>query len=203
MAAEDGLNGIGAALSALAGVVFFLEKFAEGAWLLLVIIPLLIANFAWVQRYYRGVADQTGLGRIPAKPSRPDTADTVVVVPVAAVSNVARAALTRAAELGSTVIPVAVDIDSAVTHQLSLDWEEWDPGYDLTVLPSPHRQLIGPTVGYVRKLSDQGKNVTVLMVRTEPRRRIYRLMHNPRAAVFSGALKERTDATIATMVVRL
>jgi amino acid transporter len=197
------INGFGAVLSAVAGIVFFSEKFAEGAWLLLVIVPTLIGVFMLIERYYRRIAIAVGAGLIPAAPALESSTDSVVVVPIVAVSKLARLALERASQLGGTVIPIAVDIDAEATRVLSRTWEEWDPGFELTVLPSPHRQLINPTVGFIGKLTEEGRNVTVLLMVTEPRHRILRLMHNPRGPVFAAALKERTSATVATVLVRL
>ncbi len=64
------LNGTGALLTAIAAVVFFASKFSAGAWLLIIIIPTLIALFARVESYYRDTGQQLGLGQIPPTPVR-------------------------------------------------------------------------------------------------------------------------------------
>ena len=77
------LNGTGAVLTAVAGVVLFASKFTEGAWLLLLIVPGLMLLFDRIERYYYHVAEQLGLFQLPSKPvSRPsgEASDALVIV---------------------------------------------------------------------------------------------------------------------------
>jgi amino acid transporter len=197
------LNGTGAVLTAVAAVVFFASKFAAGAWLLLLLVPGLMLLFDRIERYYRRVGEQLGLGRSPAKPVPGVDGQAMVIVPVVAVSRVAERALQAAMRLGGEVIPVAVDIDPAATHRLCKQWGEWDPGVELRVLPSPHRTLVAPTVGFVRTQIDKGRHVTVLLAQVEPRRRRHRLLYNQRGPILAAALRARTDAIVATLAVRV
>jgi Amino acid permease len=66
--AKAALNGTGAVLTAVAGLVLIVAKFREGAWLVVVIVPVLMLLFDRVERYYRRIAEELGLGRTPAKP---------------------------------------------------------------------------------------------------------------------------------------
>ena len=144
------LNGTGAVLTAVAGVVLFASKFTEGAWLLLLIVPGLMLLFDRIERYYYHVAEQLDLGRLPPKPVPKSSGDAMVIVPVVTISKVAGHALQVAMRLGGDVVPIAVDTDSDATRRLCELWKQWDPGVDLRVLPSPHRTLVAPAVGFVR-----------------------------------------------------
>lgn len=143
-AGRAALNGVGATLTAVASVVFFLWKFAEAAWLLLLIVPALIWLFA-SQRYYRRAGQELGVVQIPAVPDPTVVASSVVIVPVVAGPRLAELALRTAARLGGQVIAVAVDLDHSSTAELQAQWARWNPGYDLLVVPSPHRILVGPS----------------------------------------------------------
>ncbi len=112
------MNGVGAMLTAVAAVVFFLWKFAEGAWLLLLIVPALIWLFAGIERYYRRAGQELGVGQIPAVPDPTVVASSVVIVPVVAGPRLAELALRTAARLGGQVIPVAVDLNHSSTAEL-------------------------------------------------------------------------------------
>jgi amino acid transporter len=202
-AGKAALNGIGAVLTAVALVVLFASKFTEGAWLLLLIVPGLILMFDRVERYYRRVGEELGLGRTPPKPVPCPEGQAMVIVPVVAVSRVAERALSAAMRIGGEVVPVAVDIDPAATHRLSEQWDQWDPGVPLRVLPSPHRSLVAPTVGFVRSQLEKGRFVTVLIVQVEPRRRRYRILHNQRGPILATALRAGTDAIVATLSIRV
>ena len=199
------LNGTGATLTATAAVVFFLSKFSAGAWLLLVIIPALIALFARVQAYYRDTGRQLAIGQIPPAPDTTPPGDhtTLVIVPVADVNRLTQLAPSTAFRLGGDVVPVAVSLDPDATHRLCELWRQWDPGVELQVLPSPHRSLVAPMVGYVQNQIDYGRHVTVLLAEVEPRRRRHQILHNQRGLILAAALRSRTDAVIATMPFRL
>lgn len=195
------LNGFGAILTAIAGVVLLIEKFTEGAWLLLIIIPLLLLSFARTEHYYRWVATQLGMGTIPRRPSAEGTR--VVVVPVVTVSSITEQALEAAMSMGGEVHAVAAEIDPASTKRLSTLWKEWDPGVPLKVLPAPNRSLTATLVGYVRKQCSNGGCVTVLLAQVDTPHWWQQLLHNPRGPFLAAALRSRTNAVIATLTVHL
>ena len=197
------LNGGGAALTAVASVVLFATKFIAGAWLLLIIVPSLMLLFDRIERYYRRVGEELGLGRSPAKPVPGADPQAMVIVPIVAVSLLAERVLQAALRLGGEVVPVAVDIDPAETQRLTEEWNQWDPGVDLRVLPSPNRNVVPPVMALVRSQLQQGRHVTVLLGQVEPRRRRYRILHNQRGLLLAAALRIRTDAIVATLVMRM
>ncbi len=197
------LNGFGAGLTAVAAVVLLAEKFTEGAWLLLIIIPLLITLFARTENYYRTVAGELRLGEIPPRPEITPETRALIIVPVVVVSEATARALAAALRMRGEIVAVAADIDPATTKRLSARWKEWDPGVPLTVLPCPHRSLITTLVGYVRKQSAANRDVTVLLAHVEARHWWHRPLHNPRGPVLAAALRARTDAVIATLPVRV
>ncbi|WP_040827609.1 APC family permease [Nocardia jiangxiensis] len=195
------LNGFGATLTAIAGIVLLAEKFTEGAWLLLIIVPVLVVLFARTEHYYASVAEQLGMGLVPPTPL--PTGPTLVVVPVVTVSMITEQALEAAMRMGGQTVAVAAAIDPSATKKLSAKWEKWDPGVPLTVLPCPNRSLVATLVGYVRKQTAEGKRVTVLLAQIDTRHWWQRLLHNPRGPVLAAALRSRTDAVVATLTVHL
>jgi amino acid transporter len=197
------LNGSGAALTAVASVVLFATKFTEGAWLLLLIVPSLMLLFDRNERYYDRVGKELGLGRTPAKPVPGADPHAMVIVPIVAVSLLAERVLQAAMRLGGELVAVAVDIDPDETHRLTEQWKQWSPGVDLRILPSPNRSVVPPLLTLVRSELLHGRHVTVLLGQVEPRRRRYRILHNQRGIILAAALRIRTDAVVATLVVRL
>jgi amino acid transporter len=197
------LNGSGAALTAVAAVVLFATKFTEGAWLLLIIVPSLMLLFDRNERYYQRVGEELGLGRSPAKPVPGADPQAMVIVPIVAVSLLAERVLQAAMRLGGELVAVAVDIDSAETQRLTEQWKQWDPGVALQILPSPNRSVVAPMLAFVRSQLVDGRHVTVLLGQVEPNRRRYRILHNQRGIILAAALRLRTDAVVASLVVRL
>ncbi|MEV6278156.1 APC family permease [Nocardia sp. NPDC051832] len=197
------LNGFGAVLTCVAGIVLLAEKFHEGAWLLLIIVPALIILFARTENYYRAIAEKMHLGQIPPPLTCTPDNDPLVIVPVVTMSDVTVHALEAALRMRGEIIAVAAEIDPAKTKALSARWTEWNPGIPLVVLPCPHRNLVATLTGYVRKQTADRRHVTVLLAQMEPKRWRHRIFHNPRGPVLATALRARTDAVVATMAVRI
>jgi amino acid transporter len=197
------LNGFGAVLTAVAGIVLLASKFTEGTWLLLFLVPGLVLLMDRIERYYRYAGEQLGLGRIPTKPVPCTDTRAMVVVPIVAVSCVAERALQTAMRFGCEIVPLTVEVDPESTQRLCEQWREWDPGYELKVLPSPHRNLVSPTVHYVKTEIHKGRDVTVLLSQVEPRRWRHRLLYNQRGPILEAALRARTSAIIASVSVRI
>ena len=178
----------------------------------LIIIPALILLFRRIEHYYGEVGRQLDLGGMPPRPvgrvAEALTAEQrdrhgVVIVPIVDVSRLTELALTTAYRLGHDVVPIVVELDPATAQQVCARWRRWSPGIDLQVLPSPHRSLVAPIVGYVQKHLDAGRPVTVLLAEVQPRRRRHEILHNQRALVLAAALRSRTDAVVATVPYRL
>jgi len=198
--ATAALNGLGAALTAVAAIVFMASKFTQGAWLLLILIPVLMGLFTRVQRYYDTVAVELGIGR---QPPRPAPQPGLVVVPVATINAATTRALSAARSLGDYVVAVTADTGADDLDDFQTRWADWNPGVQLVVVPSPNRGLVAPLLGYVKDRAAEGRQVTVLIVELQPRRRRYRILHNQRGLILATVLRARTDAVVATLPFRL
>ncbi|WP_329365606.1 APC family permease [Streptomyces sp. NBC_01483] len=194
------LNGVGAVLTAVAGVVLLATKFLEGAWVVVVAIPLLMLLFARVQRYYTVVGRELGLGEVPP-PVR--LGDSLVIVPVGEVSRLTQHALSAARALGQEVVAVAVHADPAKVRALRESWDRWNPGVRLDVVDSPQRSLVEPIVDYVRRAAEEGRQIAVLIPEVEPLHRRYQILQNQRGLLLAAALRARTDVVVCVVPYRL
>lgn len=200
------LNGFGALLTGIATVVVTVEKFQEGAWLIVIALPLLVVTFETVHRAYGRIGERLGLGRVPETPHRERS---LVIVPVSSLSRLASQALTAASSLGDEVRAVTVCYpdpeDRAALHALERAWAEWDPGVPLVGLACERRSLGRPIAAYVREVAaaEPGTQVTVLIPETEPERLWQRLLQNQRGAVVAHAVRRETDAVICRLRFRL
>ncbi|MFF4508888.1 APC family permease [Streptomyces sp. NPDC001401] len=200
------LNGFGALLTGVATVVVTASKFEEGAWLIVIALPLLVVAFETVHRAYGRIGERLGLGRIPETPHRERS---LVIVPVSTLSRLTSEALTAASSLGDEVRAVSVCYpdpeDRAALHALERSWAEWDPGVPLVRLTCERRSLGRPIAAYVREVAanEPGTRVTVLIPETEPERLWQRLLQNQRGAVVAHAVRQETDAVICRLRFRL
>jgi amino acid transporter len=195
------INAFGAVLTAAATIIFLAAKFTAGAWIVVVIVPLLMLLFSRIHRYYAYCAAALELGQVPPTPNAQPT---LVIVPVGGVSRLTYEALVAAKSLGDEVVAVSVQYGDDSVASLRAAWLRWDPGVPLVVLPSPERTLAGPIVDYVKgESSDTSRRVAVLIPEVEPQHRRHQLLQNQRGALLAAVLRSRTDAVICTMPFRL
>ncbi|MGW8378351.1 APC family permease [Streptomyces sp. ODS28] len=193
------LNGLGAVLTGVAAIVVTATKFHDGAWLIVIALPVIVLVFETVRRAYTRIGEGLGLGRIPELPRRERS---LVIVPVAALSRLTSEALTAAASLGGEVRAVTVcppdAEDRTRTEALERDWALWNPGVPLTRIPAGHRALGRTVAAHVRELAaaDPGVRVTVLIPEIDPPRVWQRILQNQRGALVAHAVRRDTSAAI-------
>jgi amino acid transporter len=193
------LNGLGAVLSAVAAVVFLASKFIHGAWLLLIIIPALMALFGRVAGYYARVGEALQPDRTPAIPA---LLKSTVIVPVGGINRLTEQALSAALSMGQRVVALTVQPDEESAAALRANWGAWACGVQLEVLVVPQRTLVDPVITYVRSQEGPGVQVTVLIPLIEPRHLRYQILQNQRGVVLANQLRLRTDVTVATIPFR-
>jgi amino acid transporter len=189
------LNGTGAVMTAVAVVVFLLSKFTEGAWVVVVTVPLLMLLFSRIETYYGRVASALRLGRTPDLPHKRES---IVIVPTSTVSMLTELTLNAALSLGDTVIAVAVAGDEEERERLQDDWSTWKCSVPLEVIVDSHRSLVRTVTEYVDSIENDDVTVTVLIPELIPSERRYEILHNQRGRLLETALKSRTDVVVAT-----
>ncbi len=191
------LNGAGAVLTAIAVVVALTTKFTAGAWVVVLVVPLLIWLFARTETYYAKVASDLRLGKTPNVPRKRES---VVIVPTTTVNRLTEQAVSAALSLGETVVAVAVAGDEEEREQIKRDWDQWKCAVPLEVIVDPHRSLIRSVLHYVTSVPTNGTLVTVLIPEIIPSKRRHEILHNQRGRLLESVLKARTEGiVIATL----
>ncbi|MGW7031129.1 APC family permease [Streptomyces xanthophaeus] len=204
--AKAGLNGFGALLTGVSAVVVTATKFTEGAWLIVLALPLIVLGFEKVNRAYAQIGARLELGRIPQPPR---CSRSLIVVPVSGLSRLTCQALTAARSLGDEVLAVTVTHtgpeDRQAAEALRRDWELWKPGIELIEVASDTRSLGRPVSAYVRELMQKHPDaqVTVLIPETEPAHLWQRMLQNQRGSVVAHAVRRDTDAVICRLRFRI
>jgi amino acid transporter len=195
-AARATLNGAGATMTAVAVVVFLGTKFLEGAWVVVITVPLLMLLFSRIERYYDQVAHELKLGKTPSHPCRQES---IVIVPTSSVNLLTERALSAALSMGDTVVAVAVAGDDEECARIKHAWDEWGPGVPIEVLLDPHRSLIRTVLTYIESIDATQDAITVLIPDIRPNKRRHEILHNQRGRLLESVLKSRTNVVIATL----
>ena len=190
-------NFVGAVLTSLVLVVVTLTKFTEGAWLIVVLIPLLVLWFRSIHRHYLGVGAQLTLAGWVPEPRRRNT----VVIPIGGVHRAVVTAVQYAKTLSGDVRAVYVDVDPRVTAEVRKLWDEWGQGVPLVVLESPYRSLMEPLLEYIEQVDEERPDdfVTILLPEFVPARWWHHLLHNQRALLIKAALLFKPHTVVTSV----
>jgi amino acid transporter len=192
------INGLGALVTGIVLIVVAVTKAGEGAWIILVLIPLHVVVFRLTKRHYDGVAAQLSLrGWSNGAPRRHNT----VLVPISGVHRAVLQAIEYARALSNDVRAIYVDVEHAATEQLRRDWERWGDGVPLVVLDSPYRSLMEPFMEYVEQTEAANPDafVTVVLPEFVPAKWWHHLFHNQRALLIKGALLFRPNVVVTSV----
>jgi len=180
------LNGLGALTTGVVTVVIAISKFTHGAWMVIVLIPLIVLGLQRIHRHYAEVAQQLSL----AGARRPRIGKNPVVVLVAGIHRGVVEALEYARSISPNVTALTVDLDPTQTTKLRLKWAEWAPDVPLVVLESPYRSIIRPLLDYIDRMERQGEGryLTVVIPEFVPSHWWQHFLHNQTALLIKAAL---------------
>ena len=143
------INGVGSVATAIVMFVFAITKFRDGAWVIVILVPVLVLIFFQIHHHYKRLARQLSLDEYgaPARVGRHR-----VILPIGGVHRGSLAALAFARALSDDVTAVYISIDPVEAEKVRLKWETWGGGVRLVVLDSPYRLLVEPLLTYVSQI---------------------------------------------------
>ena len=191
------VNAIGALVTGIVLLVVAVTKAHEGAWIIMLLIPLNVLFFRMTRTHYDGVAKQLSIkGWKSAGPRR-----NTVLVPIGGIYRSVVEALEYAKTLSSDVRALYVNIDQTATGQVQKDWEAWGEGIPLVILESPYRSLMEPLLEYVGDVSAEHPNdyVTIVLPEFVPAKWWHHLFHNQRALLIKGALLFKPNTVVTSV----
>jgi amino acid transporter len=183
------LNGVGMVATGLVTLVIASTKFVHGAWLIVILIPTLIALLWGIRSHYERIEN----AKRAETPLLPEDITVRFVVPIAELNVPARQALAYARALGQDdrhVVAVHVTDDVSEAEELRKQWEAWECGVELVIIESPFRSLGGPLLAYIDALKDTYPKDTITVVLPEyvPSSWWEHLLHNQTALRLKAAL---------------
>jgi len=188
-------NGLGAIATALVAIVVGIAKFALGAWMVLVLIPMLIAIMWGIHRHYRRVEDALFVHA----PSRLEALAPMVLVPIGRLDRATLRALAVARALSPEVIVLHVASDAADATRFESQIAALnDTALRAVVIESPFRALGNPLLSYLDTLDreDPGRPITIVLSEYVPAHWWEWFLHNQLALRLKVALFFRANTTV-------
>jgi hypothetical protein len=175
-------------------VVFAAVKFIEGAWVVCIIIPSLVAIFYAIHRHYQEVVDHV-TNEIPISPA---DLKPVCVVPIVDLNRVALQSLAMARKISDSVIAVHICDDEAHIAKLRESWEVWGNHVPLEIVESPYRSFIRPLLRYIDAIDRQRTDDTLIIILPElvATRWWHAVLHNQTALRLKAQLLFRPGTVV-------
>jgi hypothetical protein len=191
------INGLGALTTAVIVLVVAVSKFLAGAWLVMILVPILVALMWGIHVHYRRL--ERAIAPRSAVRSRAAARAPLVIVPVARLDQPSIEALTFARSIAPDPLAVHITNDPATAATLRRQWVEMGGGAELVIVESPYRALIGPLLRYLDALQRQDPDRRLLVVLSEvvPRHWWDNLLHNQTALRLKLRLFFRPNTIVA------
>ena len=191
------INGLGALTTAVVALVVASSNFFQGSWLVIVLVPLLMALLMGINRHYREMDQALALDHIPE--AGEVAARPIVIVPISRLDRPARQAIAFANSISTEVVAVHVTNDPTDADAMRERWPSWAGTTELVVVESPYRALIGPLLAYMDALQRQAPDRPILVVLAEfvPRHWWENFLHNQTALRLKLRLFARPNTIVA------
>src|SRR5512138_556973 len=194
------INGFGAVCTAVVMMVFAITKFSDGAYVVLILIPMLVAGFWAIHRHYKTLAGNLSLDHLVMTP--PQTTRHRIIMPVSGVHQGTLAALRYARMLSNDVTAVYVMIEPAESEKVRQKWEVWGQSVRLVMLNSPYRLLIEPLLAYINEIACQrqpGETMTIVVPEFISNSRVTAALHTNTAELLRNQLKRQPGIVIVNV----
>jgi amino acid transporter len=200
------INGIGAITTGVVAVEVAAAKFALGAWIVLILIPVLVAIMLFIERQYRSA--NLALAVPPDAAIPRGRREERVVVPVPGIDR----AVVRAINVGRSIAPdvraVLVSDDPDEAARIRSQWENQLSDIPLVFVESPYRALVGPLLAYLDVLDqawppDKEGPITFVIVPEYVARSWWeRILYNQSARRLRSALLGRRHTVVVNVPYR-
>jgi amino acid transporter len=189
------VNGVGAFATGVTLLIVIVTKFAEGAWVVLIALPLLFLIMQAIEWHYRDVAEEIAIsGPISLREQSP----LIAVVPLDHLNTVSARALQAAFAVTKKVHVVHVEHEDS-EEDFAGDWAKYVkpaikqnrlPAPEVVVLKSPYRKVVAPTLDYIWNLERENpdSSIVVLIPQLVESHWYYSFLHNQRAAILRTVL---------------
>ena len=193
------INGVGSVATGIVTLVIAITKFKYGAWVPILVVPLIILLFIAIKRHYTRVTSV--LAVTPAE-VRSEAINHTVVVLVGRIHKGVLKALDYARSLRPQhLVAVYVCFDDDDRAEIESQWQAFGITVPLEIVYSPYRELVRPIERYIDEIDQRWNNDTVTVVIPEfvVSRWYEHLLHNQSALILKGKLLFREGIVVTSV----
>src|SRR5437870_6169982 len=189
------INGVGAVVTGVVLAITTITKFEHGAWMVLIVMPLLVLLLHGISTHYTAAQDSLVVEDL--RQDLPKLPQPMVIVPVARLDRTAVHALTFASSISDHVRAVHIATSHETAAAFQVRWDAWAANVPLEVIVSPYRSLVPPLLTYIERV---GRNcdrpLTIVVSQFVPRHWWEFFLHSQTAFRLKLALLFRPDTIV-------
>ena len=202
------INGLGALVTCLVVIIIACTKFIHGAWLVVIVVPLLVAGMLVIKRHYSALADQLRVNDAELKKADIEHClyHNRVIVPIASVNKASLRALRYAETISSNVVAFNVSIDEESGAKLRSKYACLQTKVPLVIKYSPYRRIVDPLLKFISSEEYayvEGDIITVILPEFEVRHIWEKLLHNGTGRYITRRLLKYKHIVVATIPLQL
>ncbi len=193
-------NFVGAVTTLVVFLVIGITKFIHGAWMVVVLIPLLVVLFNEIHRHYLAIAKQLSFDSMDSKLTL-DPLRHTAIVPVSGIHPGVMSALKYAISISNDVRACYVELEPEATERLKNEWKKWAPEIPFIVLKSPYRSIISPLIAYIDDVESvtHDELVTVIIPEFVTSKWYHQFLHNQTAIFLRAVLRFKRGKVITSV----
>lgn len=191
------ISAFGALVTLVVMGILLVTKFAEGAWLIVVALAIMLLIFRGIRKHYDYLARELSVGQQDAvRPVR-----TIALLLVPRLHRGILKAIAYARATSHDVRAIHVTLDSNNVTQIKEDWNRFGSDIPLVILDSPYRSLVEPLIEYIDQAVAEEPDlvVTVIVPQAVPKFWWQGLLHNNAAVYLKLALASRRNVVVTNV----
>ena len=193
------INTVGAVITSIVAVIFAVTKFTGGAWVVLVVLPIIIFISMSIHKHYEDVAKEL---RIDMQMERPEASDVVTLVLVSGVHRVVNNTISFAKSVDVDPIAVYVGFDDVSINKMEKKWKEWGTPCRLVVLRSKYRSILEPLNRLIKTIEAKqkgGGHIHIIIPQFITHKWWHNALHNQSALLLRMWFMRNKDIVITTV----
>lgn len=202
------INGTGAFVTSIVVLIIAFTKFREGAWIVVILIPLLVLLIFKVNKHYRAVMRQLKLR--PEEITNFDISHEVyrnrVIVPISSVNRSSLRALKYAKTISDNITVFCVVIDEEAEKKIKEKYHALNTDIPIVIRYSPFRRVVDPLLKFIESTEydyQQGDMITVILPQFAVKKWWHRILHNNTTYFIEKELLKHKHIVVSVMPLQL
>ena len=203
------VNGIGAFATLAAVIIIGVTKFSHGAWIVIVVIPIMMSIFLKIKQHYVAIAKQLRLSseEIEQIDLSKETYRNHVIIPVESINRASIRALKYAKTISDNIVAFNISIDEEAEARIKAKWSKLHTDIPLIVKYSPYRKVLEPFMefieNYVEHAYQKGDMITVILPQFSVQKWWHHILHNQTRFFLQNELLKHRHIVVATIPLQL